>query len=240
MAASAAAPVQHAQMPQTELRTLVQHEIAEPHVHAQSEAQPVQSEQPKFVLPKGKPLSEIRAPIGPRPVEPAAQATQSAPQPMDRDLFIPEAPSDGSSAAETPRLVNPFAAADMVNAQRAPERTAAPRKPEVSLFERITGVRRADKRHAEPAAEPVRSEPRIVSQAPAPMPTQSSVQAPVAVQPAQPVQHAMFESAPAAAPQAPQAASPLLGGLDPDERLPISGESDDPLDIPAFLRRQAN
>ena len=241
MAASTAASVQHAQMPQMELRTVVQQEIAEPapmpQAQTQTETQPVQSEQPKFVLPKGKPLSEIRAPVGPRAVEPAAEAAQPA-----RDLFIPEAPSDGASASETSRLVNPFAAADMVNAHRAAERPAASRKPEVSLFERITGVRRADKRHAEPAAEPVRSEPRIVSHAPAPMavaPAPTPAQAPVPVA-TQPVQQAMFESAPAAAPQAPQAGAPLLGGLAPEDRLPISGEADDPLDIPAFLRRQAN
>jgi hypothetical protein len=146
--------------------------------------------------------------------------------------------------------VNPFAAADMVNAQRAPERPAAPRKPEVSLFERITGVRRAEKR--QPEAEPkmdVRSEPGSVSLNPAqaapaaaapvaaaPMP------APVAAPPAEPAQPALWahESAPAPVREAPQASSSLLGGMDPDDRLPISAETDDPLDIPAFLRRQAN
>ncbi|MCD6073607.1 MAG: ftsZ [Rhodospirillales bacterium] len=140
----AAAPLQQAAMPQPELRTTMQQEIAaEPAAMAEPLSQYAASEQPKFVLPKGKPLSEIRAPVGPRPIESAPEAVQAAPAPMARDLFIPEAPSDGSSAPEAPRMVNPFAAADMVNAQRAAERPAAPRKPEVSLFERITGVRRA-------------------------------------------------------------------------------------------------
>ncbi len=241
MAAPATAPVQQTAMPLQELRTVVQQEIAEPapmpYVAAQPE--PVASESPKFVLPKGKPLSEIRAPVGPRPVE-----AQPA-----RDLFIPEAPSDGSLAPEAPRMVNPFAAADMVNAQRAPERAAAPRKQEVSLFERITGVRRAEKR--QPDTEPtmdIRSEPRMVS--PAQVPVAAPVApmaapAPVAVQPALPVEPAQPalwapESAPAPIQEAPQAASPLLGGMDPDDRLSISAETDDPLDIPAFLRRQAN
>ena len=45
-------------------------------------------------------------------------------------------------------------------------------------------------------------------------------------------------AAPAAAPaQAPKAA---LGGVDPADRLPASESEDDLLDIPAFLRRQAN
>jgi cell division protein FtsZ len=61
-------------------------------------------------------------------------------------------------------------------------------------------------------------------------------------QPIEPAQPALWahESASAPVPEAPQAASPLLGGLDPDDRLSISAETDDPLDIPAFLRRQAN
>jgi cell division protein FtsZ len=251
MAAPAAAPIQQTAMPQTELRTTMQQEIAEPapmsQAHYQAQPEAVASETPKFVLPKGKPLSEIRAPVGPRAVESAPEAAQPAPA---RDLFIPEAPSDGSLTPEAPRLVNPFAAADMVNAQRAPERPAAPRKPEVSLFERITGVRRAEKR--QPEAEPkmdVRSEPGSVSLNPAqaapaaaapvaaaPMP------APVAAPPAEPAQPALWahESAPAPVREAPQASSSLLGGMDPDDRLPISAETDDPLDIPAFLRRQAN
>jgi cell division protein FtsZ len=233
----AAQPVQQVAMPQPELRTTVQQQqVAEPapmpYVQAQPEA--VASEQPKFVLPKGKPLSEIRAPVGPRAVEPAQPA---------RDLFIPEAPSDGSLAPEAPRMVNPFAAADMVNAQRAPERAPAQRKPEVSLFERITGVRRAEKR--QPEVEPqmeVRSEPRMASPAPAAAPMPAPAAAPVAAQPAEPVQPALWahESAPQPVHEAPQPASPLLGGMDPDDRLSISAETDDPLDIPAFLRRQAN
>jgi len=248
-----AAPTQQAAMPQAELRTTVQQEIAEPAPQAQY--QPSAAEQSKFVLPKGKPLSEIRAPVGPRAVEAVPEAAQAAPQspaaPTSRDLFIPEAPSDGSSSQEAPRMVNPFAAADMVNAQRAPERPAAPRKSEVSLFERITGVRRAEKR--QPEAEPkmdVRSEPRMVSPAPAqtaPV-APASMSAPVAVQPAQPAQPVepaqpalwAHESASAPVQDAPQAASPLLGGMEPEDRLPINAETDDPLDIPAFLRRQAN
>jgi len=71
----------------------------------------------------------------------------------------------------------------------------------------------------------------------------ASVQvAPVAVQPALPIEAAqpVHESVAAPVHEAPQAASPLLGGMDPDDRLSISAETDDPLDIPAFLRRQAN
>ena len=35
-------------------------------------------------------------------------------------------------------------------------------------------------------------------------------------------------------------AEPALQGLDPEERLQTSQSEDDLLDIPAFLRRQAN
>jgi cell division protein FtsZ len=126
----------------------------------------------------------------------------------------------------------------MVNAPRAPERPMA-RKGDVSLFERITGVRRADKR---PATPPHMTEPTLVQPAPVP---RSVAPSPVAapVPPAVPVHEAVMPLAESRTPPAsePQpAAAPLLGAIEPDDRLTISQEDDDPLDIPAFLRRQAN
>ena len=246
MAATAQAAMPASSVPQPALRTVMQEEMVEPEPVApapyqapQQTAAPMAAEQPKFVLPKGKPLSEIRAPVAPMARIAAEPAGEPASQ--GRDLFIPDAPSDGSIAPEAPRLVNPFAAADMVNPPRAPERAVPERKPDVSLFERITGVRRADKRHAgaEPAA------PAAMPTMAAPAQPQFSEPAPRAFAPVAPVAPAepvlqMPESLPAAPPEAPQASSPLLGGLDPDDRLSISSDADDPLDIPAFLRRQAN
>jgi cell division protein FtsZ len=41
-------------------------------------------------------------------------------------------------------------------------------------------------------------------------------------------------------PEAGAALQPRLGGLDPADRLSVSKGEDDLLEIPAFLRRQAN
>ncbi len=38
----------------------------------------------------------------------------------------------------------------------------------------------------------------------------------------------------------PAPAQPTLGGMDPKDRVKVSEGDDDLLDIPAFLRRQAN
>jgi len=106
---------------------------------------------------------------------------------------------------------DPYAAAAMANGSKAP---AAPaRKARMpSLFERVTGVARS-RPVTEPAA-PV-----------APAATVEPVAAPpITVQPA--------------APAAP--VQPRLGALDPADRLPASKAEEDLLEIPAFLRRQAN
>ncbi len=240
MAATAQATMPASSMPQPALRTVMQEEMVEPKPVAPTPA-PVASEQPRFILPKGKPLSEIRAPVShmARAVEPAIE-----PAAVGRDLFIPDAPSDGSIAPEAPRLVNPFAAADMVNPPRATERAVPERKPDVSLFERITGVRRIDKRQSSvepvaPAAMPAMTAP---AQPQFSEPGPRVFVAPAPVEEVTPAETALQkpESIPVVPVEAPQQASPLLGGLDPDDRLSLSSEADDPLDIPAFLRRQAN
>jgi cell division protein FtsZ len=83
-----------------------------------------------------------------------------------------------------------------------------------------TGLARSET----PAAEPVRTQPTLA----APM---GAIAVPAA--PVQPV------AAAPAAPAAPAASQPRLGGLDPADRLQPKSE-DDLLEIPAFLRRQAN
>jgi len=157
----------------------------------------------------------------------APAAAMPAPAPRVEPAFI--APRAMEPALE-PRVANParmaplnaFNAADMANAQSAP-REAPPRRRLPSLFERVTGTGRA--RAAETPA--------------APAPVAAPAPAPVAAAPAAP--------APVAAPMpapAPVAATPAvqqkLGGLDPADRLMATKAEDDLLDIPAFLRRQAN
>jgi len=115
--------------------------------------------------------------------------------------------------------LNAFNAADLANAQAAP-REAPPRRRLPSLFERVTGTGRA----------------RAAAEAPA-APTAAAAPAPVAAAPA-------LAPMPAPAPTpVPAASSPVqqrLGGLDPADRLMATKAEDDLLDIPAFLRRQAN
>ncbi|HLY47291.1 MAG TPA: cell division protein FtsZ [Stellaceae bacterium] len=97
-------------------------------------------------------------------------------------------------------------------------RDARPKGRVPSLIERVTGVGRA--RPTPPAAPPPAA-PR-----------------PAAAAPAQPPRPAAQHPAPPAAPAQP-AQQPRLAPLEPDERLAASKE-DELLDIPAFLRRQAN
>lgn len=139
-----------------------------------------------------------------------AEAQAAAPQ------FVPPAAQAlPPRAPEGLRQPNPFAEADMVNKPAEPKKKA-------SLFDRITGVARGRAGDAEPA--PARqAEPQF-----------TRVQAPAAPAPAQ--------QAPAATvtrtEQAPRQAD--LGLITTAERPVPSRPQDDLLDIPAFLRRQAN
>ncbi|MDA0238835.1 MAG: cell division protein FtsZ [Proteobacteria bacterium] len=149
------------------------------------------------------------------------------------DAFIPPAPAQATMSSNPPARANPFAVADMVNGggevQAAEPAPAPAPKPSLSLFERVTGVTRADNRP--PAAETPRPQVATpqVSETPAPQPAPQPV--------AQPAPEVVAESVPEPVSQ-PEA--PLLGAVDPSDRLDAPREDDDLLDIPAFLRRQAN
>lgn len=188
----------------------------------------------------------------------------AAPSAEAEEAFIPPPPAQATMTNSPPTRANPFAAADMVNASaetRVAEPAPAPApKPALSLFERVTGVTRADKRP--PAAElsrpPVATpQPPAAAETPEPAPVAvsdpapepeiaeelsnvTSIEAPVAAAPepeVQPVEEVVAESVPEVVPQ-PEA--PLLGTVDPADRLDVTSEEEDLLDIPAFLRRQAN
>ena len=122
----------------------------------------------------------------------------------------PAQPMPGRAPAETLRQPDPFAEADLVN------RPAEPRK-KLGLFERITGAARGRTGEAEMTATR-QIEPQFGRQA-----------APAAM-PASP--------APVAQPEVPRQAD--LGFVPAVERPVQSRPQDDLLDIPAFLRRQAN
>jgi cell division protein FtsZ len=111
-------------------------------------------------------------------------------------------------------------------AQAAPQ--PAPQAPKgPSLFQRMTGAARREPA-APQATYPAASMP-AAPQAPAPAPA------------AQPAPAAPSAPAAEARPEPKmRPTQPKLGGLDPTERLQTARAEEDMLDIPAFLRRQAN
>jgi cell division protein FtsZ len=121
-----------------------------------------------------------------------------------------------SGAFMAPKPVDPGTPRQVPLAHPAmPAAAAAARGRGPSLIERVTGVGRA----------------RLTPAAPAPRPAANIAAAPPPAQPA-PTQ-------PVPQPHAPRPAQARLTPLEPEERTGNSKE-DDLLDIPAFLRRQAN
>ena len=200
----------------------------------------------------------------------------------DDDVFIPTEPAVTTGASETETPADPFAAADMVNAHKEPEVKKTPKKSGLSLFERVTGVARGDKKRVEvikpepeeaieivaevpPEPEPIlEPETEIVAEAvpePEPISTPEPVAEETAIEPVMeavpdPIPEPLVETAeesaaetvvesPAEMPaEAAEEDIPppqnLLGDLDPEDRLTGAQDEEDVLDIPAFLRRQAN
>ncbi len=190
----------------------------------------------------------------PVPVARAEEESFIAPQPAE-----PEA-EDGSEDSGFFAEPDPFAEAALANAARRepaqPSRTAPVQRPSVeartaqpapkrsgqSLFAKVTGAARAlaatqsgeaAARAAEAAAQDEPAQP-----APKPMPARSASPAQPERQAAQPQSSQPAPSRPAAAQSS--GSQPRLSGLDPAERIGHSQAEEDLLDIPAFLRRQAN
>ena len=204
---------------------------------------------------------------------------------VDEDVFIPAEPSKGS-ISKTP--VDPFAAADMLNASTETENPEPTRKSSgLSLFERVTGVTRGNKRRSDDKVEEetTRLQPQITD-APDPIletavvsekgntevAATNAVHEPEVIQEVavdlqaevtveldavdeevsdsktkiriDPIEEPVSESnedniegdvgAEVSNPQS------LLGELDPTNRLSGAQNEEGVLDIPAFLRRQAN
>jgi cell division protein FtsZ len=156
---------------------------------------------------------------------------------------------------------DPFEVAAMVNGAHAEDgepkaggllRRARKEGGGLSLFERVTGTGRAKKPEESAVSAPAAEAPAATAEAesgtidalirsrtatpqaveaPASAPVQAPVQAKPQVQPA---------PAKAEQPAAPAPVKTPLGGVDPADRLPSADTEDDLLDIPAFLRRQAN
>jgi cell division protein FtsZ len=156
-------------------------------------------------------IARLNADTGPRPVDrPAADTPTAAEAP-----FIAPKPAEPIARRVTmppAKVADPFAAAALENGGQEPGRLKG-RGP--SLFERVTGGGRGRLAIGgkAPADKPGAEQP-APDTAPAP---NRAVQAKPA--PGKP---------------------PRLGGISPDDRLTPSSDGDDLLDIPAFLRRQAN
>jgi cell division protein FtsZ len=175
----------------------------------------------------------VEAQVDAAPVTPAAPAATTVPatapvaetpvadtvRPEPRlvaknDAFMPPPPVDPKATVETPAASDPFKEADLVNGGS----TDDSRRKGPNLFQRITGAAR-DSRPEMPAARVTPPAARTA--------------------PEQPVSASQSEKPQAPAPQpAPQQAR--LSGVDPEDRLKTSQSDDDLLEIPAFLRRQAN
>jgi cell division protein FtsZ len=161
------------------------------------------------------PVAQAQAPA-PQPQQPAAPASRAS-----ETSFIPPRPVEPAVEPQIrhaqPLAVDPIAAADLANAGAAPVRESASRRG-FNLFKQVTGLA-ARKAGAGAPAAPVapqapaapKAEPRLSTPSARPAPTQ---QAPVA--------------------------QPKLGGLEPPTQGNPGGGQEDLLDIPAFLRRQAN
>ncbi len=194
------------------------------------------------------------------------QAASQDPFAGPGDAFLPPPPVEApeSPAEAYPTMAgepDPMAEADLVNAGMAPPKAATGRRKGPSLFERVTGTgrARANRRPADamakagaaagprlgtaPATPAVPQPPSMV----APDPDQGPV-APVAPDPwlheDSPAPAREIAPEPAAAPPEPEATAKMPAQGDLGSLEPKAGQDkdvhEDLLEIPAFLRRQAN
>ncbi len=198
------------------------------------------------------------APTAEMPIEESIAAPVMMPAPVPvasvSDAFIPPVPAVAKGKEETVPS-KPFAESEFVNGSKeraAVSSEAAPRKPAMkragSLFKTILG---ANKTVAAPQpldwqGQTATPEPAVAnvamaastgtSTAPS---TGTSIPAPtMTTSPSAPTGSVIGSAHPAQSTQ--QATQPNLGVMEQVESQPINDGDDDLLDIPAFLRRQAN
>jgi cell division protein FtsZ len=146
----------------------------------------------------------------PEPV--SDEAVEPKPEAPRRPAFIPPRPVRPGDVKSERKSAEPFAAAAMENARSEP---AQPRRKGLTLFERMTGSGRARQRQPTP--------PKVDD--PDPKPSAAGA-APTLRRPV---------------PGAPEAdGQPRLGGLDSADQTSSAAAEEEMLEIPAFLRRQAN
>jgi len=180
------------------------------------------------IAPLAQPVADVAAAVASVPameMQPRPFAAQLAETQAAQAFVPPAAQAIPARAPEMMRQPDPFAEADMVNKPAEPKKKA-------SLFDRITGVAR----RAEPEAQPVMRQAEPQFSRPAAPVAQPMPQAPVQ----QPMLQEPVAQAPVQAPAAPAPRQADLGLIAAAERPAPSRPQDDLLDIPAFLRRQAN
>ena len=138
--------------------------------------------------------------------------------------FIPPQPERPQSRPRMPRIVElPVPAQNQLRARERAEPVEDPlEKPRMSLLQRLASVGLGRKESEEEPYHPQPAPPRSVQMPERPRPVQRRPEA----HPQEPVSE--FAKRP-----------PSLG-LDLDRPVPPNAPGDDQLDIPAFLRRQAN
>jgi len=166
----------------------------------------------------------------PKAEEKAEEPIAAMPKVGATDAFIPK-PAAGAEDASKAIAENsdPMAEAALINGGKEPEERKAPAKAKSSLFELVTGTGKAainrvtgnQRVDAVAASAADRGEPKAERTI---MPSGGGGGRATAGQ-----------AAPQLTPQ------PTLGGLEPEDRIQeAQDDEDDLLDIPAFLRRQAN
>jgi cell division protein FtsZ len=184
------------------------------------------------ILPQGASSEVTIRPLGPKPslfIDPAV----TAPEPHEPEAFLPPQPERmPARAARMPRIDElPIPAQNEIRARRGDLAEEHPEKRRTSLLQRLAAVGLGRREHAE-KEEPLPA-PRS-----APMPMPAAERLPGRPTPRQ------TESRPEARqePVSEYAKRPTPQGLDQHGRqAPVHKRSEeDQLDIPAFLRRQAN
>jgi len=227
--------------------TLGQTALAQPDPQAleTSETAPAKSENtPQGVAPQAiHARADADSFIAPPPMMPETEAQEhqiihAEPDPFAEAAIAnavrPEARTvESAGEAASPAAEEAKIASAAVEPAPAPKATSpAPKRGGQSLFAKVTGgaarALQAATQGSDAAARRAQSSQQPMPQ-PRPMPARGSG-----------VAHPQRETSPATPPAARPTAQPPLSGLDPNERIGQSQAEEDLLDIPAFLRRQAN
>jgi cell division protein FtsZ len=171
--------------------------------------------------PAPRPMTQAGAPMGMTTSSIGATALQAQPArpPVVKDEMAHlQRATTVARQVERPIDDRPFIAPQAMEAGRGQAQQVEPARRGASLFEKMTSRLTGQPLPAQPAAQPMRTQTAAPAQAP-----RVQVREPQRVDP-------RIEQ---------PAAQPMLN-LDPSDRLSTPRAEEDLLDIPAFLRRQAN